>query len=94
MEKMTHEARELALATENDGELYRRLLAPLYRRASVAYKAGDYDHAREAAKAYARVHCARESDWRNVFSVADRKQAAAYWAESCRDELPLLTWPE
>lgn len=44
METMTHEATELKIYIENDGELYRQQTQAIHKNLSKKHKGGRYDH--------------------------------------------------
>lgn len=90
---MTMESRELALFTINDATLYKqaqKVMESLRKK----IKADKYDtekalilwqhHAEAGAKAYAKEF---GGVWHNLFSVADRKEAAKEIAEHYQSEL-------
>jgi len=79
-------ARELALWTENEGELYRRMAQPIIRNLAKKMKKGVYDAdkaitafehlATEGAKSYHREFGSPGQRWHDLFSKATRRMAA------------------
>jgi hypothetical protein len=90
-----HEARELLLTCENDGDLYRQQVQPIEKNLKRKMEKGIYDH--EKSKKlwmYLADNCARKyakeygdgRPWHKMFSTADRREVAKAFADSFRDE--------
>lgn len=94
---MSHEATELLLYIENDGDLYRRQTVPIMKNLTKKWDKGTYNHtlakklwgylAESGAKAYCRDHCGPGDKWNNIFSVSCRKEVARDLADSWLAEL-------
>lgn len=86
-EKMSHEARELALWIENTAEFYHGMVEPTIRSLARHRRRGGYESAKavkqwrrvadRAAHDYAKAYD-RERNWNRMFSVADRDACAVY----------------
>lgn len=91
-----HEAHELLLFCENDGDLYRQQVKPIEANLAKKLAKGVYDH--EKAKklwGYLAESCARKyvkefgderTPWHKMFSTADRRGVAKAFADSWRQE--------
>ena len=94
---MSDEAHELVLFGENDGDLYNQRTVPIQKNLTKKWDKGVYDHdlavklwkywADDAAMRYAKMHGSPNIKWSNMFSVADRMQAAEYMADNWEEEL-------
>jgi hypothetical protein len=94
---MSDEAHELVLFGENDGDLYNQRTVPIQKNLTKKWDKGTYDHdlavklwkywADDAAMRYAKMHGSPNIKWSNMFSVADRMQAAEYMADNWEEEL-------
>ena len=92
---MTIESRELEIFFSNE----EWLIKPSTIAIGKAYKAGSfsYDRAikhlearcRDAAKAYTKEFCSPETNWQQLFSVADRKVCARDLLQSMLQEFEL-----
>lgn len=91
-----HEARELQLFCENDGDLYRQQVQPIEKNLKRKMEKGIYDHekskklwgylADNCARKYAKEFSYSSVPWHKVFSTADRREVAKNFADSFRDE--------
>jgi len=90
-----HEARELLLTCENDGDLYRQQVQPIEKNLTRKIQKGVYDH--EKAKKlwmYLADNCARKyakeygdgRPWHKMFSTADRREVAKNFADHFKTE--------
>ncbi len=90
-----HEARELHLYCENDGQLYRQQVEPIRKNLRKKMEKGIYD--REKAKKlwmYLADNCARKyvkefgggMPWHKMFSTADRREVAKEFADNFKLE--------
>lgn len=90
-----HEARELHLYCENDGDLYRQQVEPIRKNLRKKMEKGIYDH--EKAKKlwmYLADNCARKyvkefgggMPWHKMFSTADRREVAKEFADNFKLE--------
>lgn len=90
-----HEARELQLFCENDGDIYRQQISMIEKNLTKKIAKGVYDH--EKAKklwGYAADNCARKyakefgdgRDWHKMFSTADRREVAKNFADHFKNE--------
>jgi hypothetical protein len=90
-----HEARELLLTCENDGDLYRQQVQPIEKNLTRKIQKGVYDH--EKAKKlwmYLADNCARKyakefgdgRPWHKMFTTADRREVAKAFADSFKTE--------
>lgn len=95
-EGMSHEARELTLYADNDGDLYRQNRHPLLKNLAKKQAKGVYNpdlatklwkhHATLAAQKYAKEHGDGRA-WHHMFNTAHRHEAAVHWEKTHRDEL-------
>ena len=90
-----HEARELLLFCENDGDLYRQQVQPIEKNLTRKRAKGVYDHQKSIKLwTYLADNCARKYvkefggglPWHKMFSTADRREVAKAFADSFRDE--------
>lgn len=92
-----HEARELQLFCENDGDIYRQQISMIEKNLAKRLAKGTYDH--EKAKKlwmYAADNCARKYNkefgderslpWHKMFSTADRREVATAFADHFKNE--------
>lgn len=92
---MSTESDELVLYADNDEPLYRQSYMPIIENLKKKVAKGKYDpvlatklwmyHADRAAKKYAKEF-ATPGEWNRIFSVKDRKEAAAHWEQYARRE--------
>lgn len=85
---LSHEAQELVLYIENDGDLYRQQNQPILRNLANKAAQGKYDHQKaiklwlylmdNGAKKYAKEF---GGTWNTMFPVAARKEAAKVFAD-------------
>lgn len=85
---LSHEAQELVLYIENDGDLYRQQNVPILRNLANKAAQGKYDHQKaiklwmylmdNGAKKYAKEF---GGTWNTMFPVAARKEAAKVFAD-------------
>ena len=93
---MPHAAKELVLHADNDHHLHFSSHQPIVKNLSKKMKKGTYHpekakklwqyHADRAAQSYAKHH-GDGTPWHKMFSVSDRKHAAAHWEDMHRHEL-------
>jgi len=93
------EARELAIFIDNDGQLYRQMVVPIQKNLVTKMARGTYDSEKahkafynlavEGAKRYTNTHGGRGAVWHEMFSVADRKAAAAELLAGFEEEAEL-----
>ena len=93
---MPHAAKELVLHADNDHHLHYSSHQPIVKNLSKKMKKGTYHpekakklwqyHADRAAQSYAKHH-GDGTPWHKMFSVSDRKHAAAHWEDMHRHEL-------
>lgn len=86
---LSHEAQELVLFIENDGDLYRQQNQPILRNLANKAAQGKYEHTKalklwmylmdNGAKKYAKKFGGGE--WYKMFSVAARREAAKVFAD-------------
>jgi len=90
-----HEARELQLYCENDGDIYRQQISMIEKNLEKKIAKGVYDH--EKSKKlwmYAADNCARKyakefgsgTPWHKMFSTADRREVAKNFADHFKSE--------
>ena len=94
---MSDAAHELVLHADNDSHLHHSSHQPIIKNLAKKAKKGVYDpekakklwgyHADRAAQNYHKHHGDKSQPWHKMFSVSDRKQAAAHWEHHHRDEL-------
>lgn len=87
---LSHEAQELVLFIENDGDLYRQRTVPIMKNLANKAAQGKYDHGKsiklwmylmdDGAKRYAKEF-ATPAEWNKMFSVSARKEAAKAFAD-------------
>jgi hypothetical protein len=95
-EGLGHGARELTLFADNDANLHRQSHEPIMKNLALKHKKGKYDHekakklwgyhADRAAQAYHKQFGSKDQPWHKMFSTADRKEAAAHWADHHRPD--------
>jgi len=89
--------RELVIYAQNNPDLYRQHIVPVQRNLTKKYDKGVYDHnkavklwkyvADDAAMRYAKEYGSPDIKWSNMFSVADRIEAAKHMADNWQSEL-------
>ncbi len=94
---MTDTSRELAIYAVNNGDLYRRRTQPIINNLARKIAKGVYQDdlalklwfwlANDAAQRYAREFGSAGDKWFRMFTVADRREAAAELADYYADEL-------
>lgn len=92
-----YEVDELMLYAENDGDLYRQSYMPIAKNLSRKFKKGVYDstlavklwkyHMDRAAKKYGKEHASGEKEGLQMFTPADRIEAARNIEDSWRQEM-------
>lgn len=88
---------ELILTTINHRDIYHSTIKPTIRRLAKKMVKGTYDHdkalkvfyniAIEGARSYHDIHGSWGSKWYQIFTVADRKQAAKEMLAYYMDEI-------
>jgi hypothetical protein len=83
---MNHEATELKLYIDNDGNLYRQQTTSILKNLATKRARGDYKHelavklfgylVESGAKKYAKEFGSPDQPWHKMFDVATRKQVA------------------
>lgn len=93
------EIRELVIFIDNDGNLYRQMTQPIHKNLINKKAAGKYSStlalkafenlATEGAKRYAKEVGGHLAGWNQMFTVADRKEAAKELRDSFEEEAAL-----
>lgn len=91
-----HEARELLLYCENDGDLYRQQVVHIEKGLAKKLAKGTYDHekakkwwmhlAESCARKYVKEFGDERTPWHKMFSTADRREVAKAFADSWKQE--------
>lgn len=92
-------AEELALFTENDGDIYRRQTEPILKNLATKKASGKYDHDKAAqlfmyltetgAKEYIKQHGSPGDVWHTMFPISVRRIIAAKWRDEFEQEFAL-----
>jgi hypothetical protein len=96
-DKMSAEAKELALHADNTEHLYKSSHIPIVKNLQKKMKKGQYDqgkarklwayHADRAAQSYAKEHGTPSVPWHKMFTPEHRKEAAAHFESTHRDKV-------
>ena len=92
-------AEELALFTENDGDIYRRQTEPILKNLATKKASGKYDHDKAAqlfmyltetgAREYIKQHGSPEDVWHQMFPINVRRIVATKWRDEFEQEFAL-----
>lgn len=93
-DKMSAEAKELALHADNTEHLYKSSHIPIVKNLQKKMKKGEYNqekarklwgyHADRAAQDYAKQHGSKDTPWHKMFTPAHRKEAAHHFESAHR----------
>ena len=93
-DKMSDEAKELALHADNTEHLYKSSHIPIVKNLQKKMKKGEYSqekarklwsyHADRAAQHYAKEHGSDDLPWHKMFTPAHRKEAAHHFESAHR----------
>lgn len=96
-DKMSAEAKELALHADNTEHLYKSSHIPIVKNLQKKMKKGEYDqaqarklwayHADRAAQSYAKEHGSKDTPWHKMFTTAHRKEAAHHFESAHREQV-------
>jgi len=93
-DKMSPEAKELALHADNTEHLYKSSHIPIVKNLQKKMKKGQYEqdkarklwgyHADRAAQSYAKEHGSTNQPWHKMFTTEHRKEAAHHFESAHR----------
>lgn len=96
-DKLSHEAKELALHADNDQHLYKSSHIPIVKNLQKKMSKGQYDqekarklwgyHADRAAQSYHKEHGSHDTKWHEMFPVPTRKEAAHHFESMHREQV-------
>ncbi len=96
-DKMSVEAKELALHADNDQHLYRSSHIPIVKNLQKKMAKGQYDqekarklwgyHADRAAQSYHKEHGSHDTKWHEMFPVPTRREAAHHFESMHREQV-------
>lgn len=96
-DKMSAEAKELALHADNTEHLYKSSHIPIVKNLQKKHQKGEYDqekarklwsyHADRAAQSYHKEHGTPDHPWHKMFNTEHRKEAAHHFESAHRHEV-------